>query len=226
MCEGDDYWTDENKLQTQIDFMKKNSEYSLCFHDIKMIDEFGKVTDDLRQPPSCKRDFDQYELLTTYLPTPTLLFKKFAKELPSYFLRSVNGDALILASLTQSGKTKYLASVRPSVVRIHRGGVWSQRYHFEKWKSILNTRYVIFKSLNKDTKKIVYDKYNEVFEMAAADSDNPQLRKYWFNYNFRYLKFALRASHYGKVWLISRRICNKYVGSFLRKSFLNGNNFN
>ena len=218
LCEGDDYWTDEKKLQTQVNFLEKNSDYSVCFHDIKMIDEFEKVTDDLRQPSHNKRDFDKYELFTAYLPTPTLLFRKFADELPAYFLHSVNGDALILAALTQSGKTKYLASIKPSVVRIHPGGVWSQRYHFEKWKSVLNTRYVIFKSLNQNTKKIVYDKYNEVFEMASADSDNLQLKKYWFNYNFRYLKFALAANHYGKVWLIGKRIFHKYANLFFRKS--------
>ena len=37
MCEGDDYWTDEYKLQKQVDFMEKNSEYLISFHKVQKI---------------------------------------------------------------------------------------------------------------------------------------------------------------------------------------------
>ena len=32
-CEGDDYWTDESKLQTQVEFMDSHLEYMACFHN-------------------------------------------------------------------------------------------------------------------------------------------------------------------------------------------------
>ena len=33
LLDGDDFWIDKNKLQTQIDFLERNSEYSMCIHN-------------------------------------------------------------------------------------------------------------------------------------------------------------------------------------------------
>ena len=34
ICEGDDYWTDKNKLRTQTAFMEDHPGYSMCFHRV------------------------------------------------------------------------------------------------------------------------------------------------------------------------------------------------
>lgn len=41
ILEGDDFWTNENKLQMQIDFLKKNKSYIACTHRYGVVDENG-----------------------------------------------------------------------------------------------------------------------------------------------------------------------------------------
>lgn len=35
-CDGDDFWTDENKLQKQYDFMEKNNDVNICAHKTRI----------------------------------------------------------------------------------------------------------------------------------------------------------------------------------------------
>ena len=37
--EGDDFWTDDHKLQKQVDFLEEHPEYTACTHSMKMVDE-------------------------------------------------------------------------------------------------------------------------------------------------------------------------------------------
>ena len=35
-CDGDDFWTNENKLQKQYDFMESNNDVNICAHKTKI----------------------------------------------------------------------------------------------------------------------------------------------------------------------------------------------
>ena len=45
LCEGDDYWTDPDKLQLQVDFLEAHPDYSACVHDTLVHYCGGEVPD-------------------------------------------------------------------------------------------------------------------------------------------------------------------------------------
>lgn len=44
VCEGDDFWTDPYKLQTQVDVMEQNEQCSICFNQVIITDITGRET--------------------------------------------------------------------------------------------------------------------------------------------------------------------------------------
>ena len=49
-CEGDDYWSDPEKLQRQVDFLEANPRYSACVHNTTLHDCAGNQPDSPLRP--------------------------------------------------------------------------------------------------------------------------------------------------------------------------------
>ncbi|MBO4874538.1 MAG: glycosyltransferase [Bacteroidales bacterium] len=77
ICDGDDYWTDPQKLQKQVDFLENNLEFSMCFHNVKVWNQKeGILVDDFitRDVPS---ETDIYELAKdNYIHTPSVVCRR------------------------------------------------------------------------------------------------------------------------------------------------------
>ena len=91
-CEGDDYWTDINKIQKQICFLEKNQEYGLIWTDIDMLDVTkGMTTKSIFRKNILKRfsSFNEILLNKPFLAPSTWVFRS---ELSAYVLKIYNSD--------------------------------------------------------------------------------------------------------------------------------------
>ena len=57
VCEGDDYWCDENKLQMQVEYMEAHPDCSMCVHDTALIDPDGKFIGEYLNGSRRDRDY-------------------------------------------------------------------------------------------------------------------------------------------------------------------------
>lgn len=131
LCEGDDYWTDPFKLQKQVEFLEANSEFSLCFHNVKIWKQKeGMLVDDFitRDVPS---ETDIYELAKgNFIHTPSVVFRK-NQEVLDIFKKMTNitvGDFPLWLLNAQYGKIyKYTDCM---AVYRYGSGIWSSANNF------------------------------------------------------------------------------------------------
>ncbi|HLY70457.1 MAG TPA: glycosyltransferase [Puia sp.] len=186
LCDGDDYWTDACKLQKQIDFLEKNSDFSICFHNAKIIFENDSknisYSNSRAQPEiSTFEDIARGE----FIYTSTCVFRsenlmKFPKK---YFL-FMNNYTLDLHN-AQYGKIRYLNEVM-SVYRRHLGGIWSM---VSREKTLINQLptykfYVNYfdKKFRKYFIKHLKDITAELISIKIANNDFKDFWRYYIDY--------------------------------------------
>ncbi|MBD2700676.1 glycosyltransferase [Spirosoma sp. BT702] len=106
ICEGDDYWTDENKLQKQINFLETNSEYSMCFHSGLEMHEYEnlKSTSNIFSVVY-EREYTGEEILSNWLiPTASVVFKKPSSLDFKYLEKFLFYDIILFLKLYENGK--------------------------------------------------------------------------------------------------------------------------
>lgn len=137
-CEGDDYWTDRNKLQIQVDFLENHPDYVMTYHDAMAFDINGDRGIQLQG--KLRRDASAVELQKGRpISTLTVCFRNVFHELPAELLHAPLGDMCWWSLLGAHGKGKFLQEIKPAAYRVHPGGVFSMRSSKRKLHMSLQT---------------------------------------------------------------------------------------
>lgn len=123
LLNGDDYWTDKNKLQIQFDFLESNKDAVMCFHKAKVENETDGTSFETIFPEAGET-LTAESLLQGYNPimTPTVMMRNII-DMPDWYTSMPYGDMPLYLLLSEKGKIKYIDRMM-SVYRIHTNGQW------------------------------------------------------------------------------------------------------
>lgn len=146
MCEGDDYWTDPEKLQKQVDFMEQHPDCGLCFTDFRYRHDTnpelsGAAFGELKEfRPTT---FREHLVNAGYIGPMTWLYRQdiYREGIANQKPRADGSFAIALDFFALS-KVCYLDDVT-AVYRSHEGSASSQgnfKQRFKYIKGILDTQ--------------------------------------------------------------------------------------
>ncbi|MDX2359894.1 MAG: glycosyltransferase [Crocinitomicaceae bacterium] len=147
-CEGDDFWTDPNKLQIQVDFLSKNKEFVLSFHDSKTVDKNSVIID--KSEIFTKKNRSAEELSKgAFVPIRNMCFRSRDLHIPDEMRAALLPDVFLTAVLGRKGPAYFDESILGSAYRIHSGGVWSSQDEFKKMRSNYENSLLIYAFFNR-----------------------------------------------------------------------------
>lgn len=141
-CEGDDYWTDSNKIQKQVDFLERNSNYVLTYAGVQAIRD-NKI--DYNYTGGLKWDLTADQLKSVQsINTLTTVFRNIVNDIPPEIESSGVIDSFIWSLLGNYGAGHYCHNVLPSIYRMHDSGIHSSKSDVERKKTRIKTFYSLY----------------------------------------------------------------------------------
>jgi glycosyltransferase involved in cell wall biosynthesis len=181
LCEGDDYWSDKNKLQTQVDFLENNTSYSLCFHDTYSITGKKKSKSSNWDAPDTS-DVNYLLSQRGYIATASVVFRNDNSVIQ--FLKNVGTppylDFFIYVAVAQYGLLKFFPK-RMGVYRVHEGGVWSKLGFIKALEKTVQGYQILYNKLPDPQKDFLRIRYltalEDYFLNTAATGNNTGFEK-------------------------------------------------
>jgi glycosyltransferase involved in cell wall biosynthesis len=122
ICDGDDYWIDELKLQKQVDYLESHPDFSIVFTKMRRLFSNGEFKEMIIENQKSCTTFEDL-IFNNFIPSVTVLFKNNQKneKIPSWLILFPYGDwPTYLWTIKDEGKIHFLDEVT-AVYRIDIG---------------------------------------------------------------------------------------------------------
>lgn len=178
-CEGDDFWSNVDKLQKQFDIMEKNPDCSAVFHKVNDITETGEALSSAHPRSDLNSGIIKSEKLVEMICSsealPFQLSSYFMRnifnsnsEQPKFRMASIVGDISLALWLAAIGDVYYIDESM-SCYRCFSQGGWT-----EKWASNIDlrikTRKSIMDCLNLYNQYTEY-RFNKIIEKRITEDE-------------------------------------------------------
>lgn len=120
LCEGDDYWTDNNKLQIQSDIMLSLPDTSLTFHAVDILDAAKNRIVDTKRIDTKSRYFSMEEIIKGgggLIGTQSIMIRRDVFNNPPDFLYNSPATDYPLVLLAKTKGNAYYIDIKMAVYR-------------------------------------------------------------------------------------------------------------
>lgn len=174
ICEGDDYWCSEDKIQLQIDYLENHPNCSMCVHNTSFISENGILLNKNINNLGSSFNFNTSDIITNrYFHTSSYIYRTdLVKNFPKEFYMQGAGDYPLTIYLSLFGEIHYINKIM-SCYRVGSVNSWTQKVMKNREKAIEHNNsavlalkkmnlYTNFKYNNAFEKQITYYKYQNI----------------------------------------------------------------
>lgn len=177
ICDGDDYWTDPNKLQIQTDFLENNPDYVACFHDGFIVnDDTGEQFLAGKIESEGLVDFENNFIIRGggLVPTASFFFRNVLKDkYPDFLYNILPTDWAVHILLGYYGKMNYLKKPM-CAYRRHAGNCW---FTFEDNPDVFIKRSSSDVEVLKEFNEFTKGEFNEAVQKAVEKRYNAWFKK-------------------------------------------------
>ncbi|MDR3243416.1 MAG: glycosyltransferase, partial [Elusimicrobiota bacterium] len=223
-CEGDDYWTDPNKLQKQVDFLESHPDYSICFHRANTFYEYGSNPSTTSHNMIAGRtDWSlEYLLKTDFIMTASVMYRlhEDIKELIPNNILSIDWYLHLLHA--KVGKIGFIDEVM-SAYRRHQGGMVSGNWNdvlLRHGMGRINFRYNVYKNIADESKDYYKIFMQDMFRVCDLFVKNNKIKELLEVHN-TYPQYFLECFKYGGADYLKRektKLIEKTKNDFEKKN--------